>query len=373
MILQFVYYLLIIGHVICLLSNRKSSLVVWASVLVMAIMFYANDATYGDHVTYIMDFYNLERIQSGDPLYTQYMILISNLGIKSYQLFLLSIYVFECVFIGFGVSRFTKNYHAVFALCMMYIFPFFAVGLRYSMAMAVFIFSLKYWNDRKYIYAILLAIIASNFHICLATVIILLPTLSSKIMNSKYLESAKLPFWPFLMIIAFFVIYTYLNKSFAFKAVLESFMNEQFDERGVGYLDTAIGNGIVIMLPAYLFSFLLSYQFLLLGRLINDEKILDGNINTLCKFNYMVNVLSGIFYVLFCITPSYLRLLVIPSVLNAIVMGVIAENSSLISVKKQSLIICFMCLIFSWIIPIFFKMFNIGAEQWIETTLRYFN
>ena len=158
---------------------------------------------------------------------------------------------------------------------------------------------------------------------------------------------------------------------------LAMLMNENFDERGLGYLETEIGNGIVIMLPAYVFSFFLSHNMLLSNR----RSELDGNVNVefskLTKFNYVINVLSGLFYVLFCVTPSYLRLLVVPAVLNAAVFGVFLDINRTYNYvprrTQRSTVFYFCCLVVSWVIPIYFHMFNIGANQWIDTTLRYFN
>ena len=90
MILYIIYYALLFAHIICVIGNRRNSVLVWLTLFVMAIMFFANDATYGDHIVYNSDFQFLQRDRDGDPLFTAYMLLINKLGITSYQVFLIT-------------------------------------------------------------------------------------------------------------------------------------------------------------------------------------------------------------------------------------------------------------------------------------------
>ena len=72
--------------ILCL-THRKNLSVLLGTLFLLGLMFYANDATYGDHITYMADYYNGERTREGDILYGHFMILIGKLGV-SYQFFL---------------------------------------------------------------------------------------------------------------------------------------------------------------------------------------------------------------------------------------------------------------------------------------------
>ena len=78
------------------------------TLVLLGVMFYANDATYGDHISYMMDFLNGEREREGDILFTLIMAKIGEMGV-SYQQYLLIIYIIEVVLIGFGIRSLTKN------------------------------------------------------------------------------------------------------------------------------------------------------------------------------------------------------------------------------------------------------------------------
>lgn len=373
MILQITYYILFLAHLICVLKRKNDAALIYVTVFILGFMFYANDASYGDHVTYALDFYNKDRSNTGDPLYLEYMLLMRKLGITSYQTFLLSIYIFELIFITLGTLKFTNNFHAIFALSMLYIFPFFSVGLRYSMAISIFIFGLRFLVDRKFVCFFVSYVIATCFHLCIAPTLILFICFYPKFIDDKCFKGHKFPHLFILIFVFIIVIITYISGSFFMKDYLVVFLERTMDERGIDYLYTKIGNGILIMLPAYLSSLFFSRVFLSITK---DYVSVENKEFELAKIVYSVNLLSSFFYLLFCVTPSFLRILVVPSILNSFIMGRIIEKKYITRTNKNAIIklyVCFIMMVISWIIPINFGLFEISAQNWIDTTLKFLN
>ena len=378
MFLSLLYYLLFAANLICCYRQKKATPIVLISIAILGLMFYANDGSYGDHISYMMDFYSGERTREGDILYSKFMIAMKDFGIQKYQTFLLSIFLFELVFIGMGVKAFTTNAHALIAVSMFYIFPFFAVGLRYSMALAVAIFAMQFLFKKRFLIFAALITIASFFHICLASVAVLGVCFIKKLSEDRF-YNGKLPFWLFLAIGGGFCVALFFMGTNWIRGPLAIFINTYLDERGMIYLENGVGNGngMLLLLPEYFFSVYLSLKILRFTQstpIIKDETREDYEY---AKTNYLINVLAVVFYALFCITPSFLRLLVIPTFTNTIMLGRLYQRKTDFSCRgvhadytKINLI--FSCFVFTWIIPVIFKMFSIGAPNWIESTLRYF-
>lgn len=378
MFLSLLYYLLFAANLICCYRQKKATPIVLISIAILGLMFYANDGSYGDHISYMMDFYSGERTREGDILYSYFMIAMKDFGIQKYQTFLLCIFLFELVFIGLGVKAFTTNAHALIAVSMFYIFPFFAVGLRYSMALAVAIFAMQFLFKKRFLIFAALITIASFFHICLASVVVLGVCFIKKLSEDKF-YNGKLPFWPFLAIGGGFSLALFFMGTNWISGPLAIFINTYLDERGMIYLENGVGNGngMLLLLPEYFFSVYLSLKILRFTQNLSSYNESCGEDYEYAKVNYLINVLSVVFYFLFCITPSYLRLLVIPTFTNTIMLGRLYQRKGEYSINNMpvdysKINLVYSCFIFTWIIPVFFNMFGIGAPLWIETTLRYF-
>ena len=307
MLLEFVYYSLFGLNVILCLTHRKNLSVLLGTLFLLGLMFYANDATYGDHITYMADYYNGERTREGDILYGHFMILIGKLGV-SYQFFLLCVYLFDLIFISLGLISFTKNPHAFIAISMFYIFPFFSMGIRYSMAMAVFLFTLRYLKERKIVLFLIGLILSSMIHICLAFSAVLLLCFIKKLTDDSNFEKTNYPYWFVFVVLAIFIINMYSSGSFMFKELSASLLTEYgLEDRGMIYLEYGIGNGngMFLLLPEFIVSVLLSQRIVSLTKIFRLSTVECEEDFRLAKVNYLINIISSIFYLLFCITPSF--------------------------------------------------------------------
>ena len=81
MFLSLLYYLLFAANLICCYRQKKATPIVLISIAILGLMFYANDGSYGDHISYMMDFYSGERTREGDILYSKFMIAMKDFGI----------------------------------------------------------------------------------------------------------------------------------------------------------------------------------------------------------------------------------------------------------------------------------------------------
>ena len=377
MLLAIIYYLIFALNLFSCLQQKQSKWLIMVTLVLLGVMFYANDATYGDHISYMMDFLNGEREREGDILFTLIMVKIGEMGV-SYQQYLLIIYIIEVVLIGFGIRSLTKNPHTIFAISMFFIFPYFSVGLRYSLAFSVFVFSFQFVKNKKFIPFFICLVISSLLHICMAAASILLLCFYKKATSDELFEKSKFPFWQILAVSLFLSGSMYLSGSFMFVGEVSKFLSTYMDDRGMIYLDNGIGNGngMFLLLPMMTVCVILAVQIL---RYTNSRKGLSENSRLdyeLAKVNYLITILSSVFFFFYCVTPSFIRLLVIPAFFNCLMLSRIYERRHQgingYSAKISNMQVTFCLFVFTWYIPYMYNMFGCTSEYWIETTLKYF-
>lgn len=379
MLLYLIFYLLFGINVILSLSKKKSLFISLLTFLLLGLLFMLNTGTDGDHLDYKEMFLYPDKMMSKDLFFYYFVQLSRLLGISNYNVFLLFEFLLGTFLIIAGTKEITTNYHPMLAVSMLYIYPHCAVAIRFFMAFCFAVFSIRFFIKReslKYkILYIACLIVASLFHIATVVLFITVPLLFiPKSLNlSRLWRYAAYAFFGISIALMLF-LYVYKDSSFFSLALITFADTNDMGSRGLAsYIEEIQSrNGMLLCVPAYFSSLLLSYKMYKEARICYKKE----DVGSLKLFNifssiFFINVACVFVLVLIFVDMTFLRLLFIPAFLTLIGYGKFLDINLTKSRYARASWLFIICLL-SWEIPNYFELFSISVNGWIKEALLFF-
>lgn len=159
------YYALFVANLLFAIGGKRNRVFEIATFVFMGLLFTLNDCTIGDLFIYKSYYANLHVGSGMEYGYVQIANLFSRANL-SFNVFLLAIFLFCSVFIFLGMKVLkVKNFHALFAISMPYIFPMMSISLRYFIGGSITFFAIcMYLRNHNRILLIALILLATLFH-----------------------------------------------------------------------------------------------------------------------------------------------------------------------------------------------------------------
>lgn len=376
MILFLYYFLWIINIVLTLYGYRRKSISILSVVLFFCI-FISNPGVTGDAYKYRIDYEdNAFGAEWSEVGYNLFKAIAHSLGIATYSSFLIAVAIFCFLLIFCGMKKLGNNYSPIFMTTMEFILPSFATTIRFFMAFSIFVFALPFLFDNKKIkYYILLILFATTFHRAAIFFLIMVLCVQGKgrrIVHSKTIRK----------IFTFFVVafsitcvaVTYITKKFFFADILVSFFSSVMPGLGYKlsiYIATITRFGAMIFFIIYAANLIASINMhkairQSIGK--NSQNNL-GFLYYLSKSTYYCNILCVSLLPLLVLNLAFYRLLVLPTFMNAILLGNISKHNNLNTTKKikyRNAAICYLLLAIVWIIPEILKINSISISGMIQ-------
>lgn len=364
LILSFIYYLLMFFNALLALKGKRNKIIAVITVIFLGLLFCCNLGSEGDHEAYKYEFLNSDLQLSNDSFFDTFCTFIRGLGVASYPLFLLCVWVMIITLSRIGTKGFVNNYHTVFALCMPYIAPHLGVALRFVIALSVFLFSLRFLLNKKIGIYILCSIIAGLFHASFFIALLFIPF---SVCFNKNNDRINRIFIGAIFVVALILSYFTISSSSLpyLTQILAIVDGSSIESRSILYLNDEVNKGGFLVIPIYCIGILTVFYWYKAKRkfklVLNNNK--GENVE---KFTIYVNCILALFIPLALISEIFIRLFFIQTIINAIYLNSFANlNISLPQKRMVKLfLLMYMC---AWAFLSYIKLFDISISNWLKT------
>lgn len=361
-----------------LLSHLKKNAKFIAFILLMFmwILFWSN-TTNPDYYNYLRHY---NSIQAGSQIfdgsgqefgYRALMKIAANIGF-SFETFLLIVSGLSFALIHSTVKKFSKNYNYVYSLY--FIFPFFldVVQIRNFIAMAIFIFSVRYLLDDsikskvKYIFLIL---IASTIHY---TALLYLPMLLIKTNRKNYLIRSVVLF----AIIGSLIILGN-NKQIPY---INQIVRLLFDsDKVLSWTGKMTDYGFILFWAMQTMSFLVAFH----AKKLFKDSIKDNDSNSLTENQilsernralfvnlvYWINLLAFIYFPFYLLASTFTRLMRNILILNYISCSIVHGRLTRSNRRTLFNVIVFSYVLFFFVVELYLPYKDLVIYEILQNNL----
>lgn len=372
-----IYYLLWLINIFLMLFNKRSRVVVVLTSVLFFLLFTLNSGQTGDAYKYKMDYelnaFGADWSEIGYNLFKTFTHLI---GLNTYNSFLIAIFVVSAVLIYRGMRLIDGNYHALYAVSMGFLFPMFATAIRFFMAFAIFVYALHFLYQNKKVKYIVFIIIAASLHRTALFFIVLPLCMSGKfyeIVSKKIVKRIEIGFLALITLIC--IVITYYTKEFPFADLIISTVSNIFpalDIKMNAYFGTMTRFGALTFFAVY---FINLYASVIMRRSVARFMKKNGPCEFLYRFSestFLCNAISIVTLPFLILNLAFFRFLVLPTFMNAILLGQILNYNKCKDIIKIDCRKCLfaICLVIAvWSIPEILAVNSITIHNMIESTL----
>lgn len=372
------YYLIWFINIGLALRKKKSSFIATISILFLGVVFCSNRGMSGDAYKYKMDFehpqYALVWIDKG---YVSLKNLAHMAGINTYNAFLVAIFAISIVLFYLGIRRFTNNYHPLIALTMVFIFPLWATAIRYFLATGIVVFAISelLLKKRKFVY-ILLVILASLFHrsmlFCLIYLLAGIPGVQKRL-DTRAGKGLIMIVASYVLVFSVIVVFNHNKLPFTEAIInLITIRSPSLAIKARAYLSTSTHFGFVVLYLVYFVNLYTSYAFRFRAISAYRQQSDKAWIIDFSTFVFFMNLATIAFLPLFNINMDFFRLLVLPTVLNAIVFGCLATRPVFSDYMEKrrgaELTLIYLLMLAVWLWPLLIRINSISITEMIKAS-----
>lgn len=344
------------------LQRRTNRLISVITYLLLAVLFVSNSGLLGDAELY--KWYFEKGIFSNGVFevgYTFVEKMLHMCGIHIYTGLLVALFLIGSIFVWIGLRRYHISYHCVFAIIMPFIFPTYATAIRFFVASAIMVASIRYLVEKRYWLFALFVVLAGLFHL-LSLFYVVFYICGTKRMTTIS-ESKKFFLWfvVFFSILSFAISVTIkTNPLVMFSVKIAAVLFNVSDNKLDTYTTSYTNLGGLIFFFIYLCG-------LVTAIAIRREMIHDNNtdivnlevdnsiIKSYVMINYSINLLLSVILPFVAMSLIFYRLLIIGQITNAVAIGMLIgrkrcekEHGKIIVSPMRAL---FLVSCLSWLVP----------------------
>lgn len=339
-----IYFVLFAINFLLMIFHKKNRAVTLLTYLLMFFLF-MNNTAYGDAPTYKRDYEVLAR-DTWEPGYDALKWVAQTIGIKKYSGFLAVLFLFASCFLIPGFRALKVNPHILFSVSMPFLFPWFAVVIRFFLGTSIAVYALHHYVKGRYFRYIFWILIAMLFHRTSAAFLLVLfakPLNRFYTINKRYLW--KLVIGVISAAALLVVLYTFVKKQFLFVDTLVnilSMVSATLSEKAQIYLSRLTQWGAI---PVFMVFFANWY----LARSMKKKAALGDGENRelidLTVLNYRISFLFVVVIPTVVLSVNFGRFFIIPTLMNLYVFGWFYPNE-----RKgfRGLMLTFLFLILCW-------------------------
>ncbi len=365
--LYILYFGLFFLNVLYVLRKTRSNIIILLSIFLTFVCFISERCLDGDHYYYQINFLEGGTEGSSDLLFNYLIYICRIIGIKTYNTFLAVVYLIGAVNSYLGFKVITKNYHPVLSILFIYIFPLLGIAIRFYLAISFVILALRFLYKKRYLLYLLFVIIGALFHfsVLFATLFIIAALLSDSDNERTYDKFFIKPLFVTSIILSALAYFSHETPWLA--SVLHFAEAATYNDRNVAiYLVEAGGNGPLLVVPIFCTCFALSV-------ILNKRKyrISTPKSNFIISINYYTTAICLLLLPLLFVDLIFMRLLVLPTIINMITLGYYLDISQRKSAKIVFLL--YIALILSWMALDYIKLYECSSLNWIKESIMYIN
>ena len=374
--LYIVYYTLLLLNILLSLTRKNSWLIVLISWLFMFFLFVSNDATAHDHYLSKISFESPEEFSNVELIYDGIQSAVRSIGIENYNYFLAILFCICSIFQFYGLVNITSSFHPILALYLVFLFPQWAVAIRFFLAISISIFSLQFLIKGRWLLYCFFALCATLSHYSMAFALLLapfaVPHVRNSLLTNKRIENIAtfiaLSFFLIAIFIYFVAAETAFNVIYSIVGtVFSKTMLSDFDNRISTYFGSKTKLGFLMFLMIYLLNLYMSLKIKATFANRSNEKI-----KKMIFCNTIINKMLAIIIPFLIFDLVFGRIIALGSVFNLAMMGMIVKKVRPFSHSDRKMMLwLFLGLVALWTIPALLEINSISPNNLVETALQY--
>lgn len=378
-----IYISLWIINVFCILNNRNNRFISLLTYIFMGSLFVSNKGISGDAYIYKSDFE--KQVFSSDLSeigYTSFEKILCRIGVDSYNGLLVAIFIFCTIFLIIGLMKFNISLHPLIVMIMPFIFPTYSTAIRFFMASSIMVLAIRFLASRRYVWYILLVILATLFHrISLVYLLFILCT-SDKMVFINANKKLCIRFITFISLLS--VIITIFSGRMPLLNLLiryASMFYSDIDNKIEAYMTSTAHYGASIFMIIY-FSGLI-FAYLVKKKICLDNDNDYGNENTtavdilrMADINLNINLILSVMLPFIALNLVFYRLLIIGFISDAIVFGMYMKKRNptrtRMTIKIETITVSFVITSLLWLIPEIVEVNSITIKGLLDASFLNF-
>ena len=377
MVLYIFYYLLLFLNVWMTILRKRSNLILAGTYILLFILFFSNDASGHDHYLYKIVFEHPDEKVNLEFLFNYLQDFIRWIGITDYNVFLALLFLLCSSFMLMGITYYTKFLHPIAALCLTFVFPQWAVAIRFFLAISIAFLSTRFLLKGRWVTFIFLIFCSASIHYSLSALIILLPFFTPKMLrkydrgdfDGNILSYSILAVFLLSICIYFFAENVVYDLAFStIGGVIGKAALSDVDNKVSAYFEAKTRFGFLIFTVIYAVNL---YMAIVLKKRMM-RKNTSEEIRRILYSGTIINKILAIFIPLVIINLVFGRVLAFGSVINLAIMGAVIEKVKPLTREDFSFLIkCFIVVILSWSVPAILEINSISPNGLIREVIQF--
>lgn len=373
------YIILWIVNMWYILQGKDNKVISFFSYLFFGVLFISNAGRTGDAAIYKAYFENQWFPEGAFEFgYTLLERTVFYCGIHTYTGFLIVIFLLGTLFLRVGLKKIDISYHYILAIAMPFIFPTYAVAIRFFLASTMVVASICFLMEKKYLSFFILVFLAGSFHTSSLFYGILILCISR--IGSAIGECKKIVLW----VISIFSMINFAGALILKRNLVTSLaisvanvMSGALGDKLSAYTSTTTNLGGLIFVLIYLSCLVTA---IMTREMIKKEygTALSGNkssafVQKYSVVNYNINLVLSILLSLIAMNLLFYRLIIIGSLSNAIALGLYAwqhkgeSRRGIVRICPVKLCYLVSCLL--WFVPEIFKINDITIRGLFDASV----
>lgn len=375
--LYFFYYLSLFLNVWMTILRKRSVLILAGTYLLLFVLFFSNDASGHDHYLYKIGFEHPDEKVNLEFLFNYLQDIIRWIGITDYNVFLALLFLLCTCFLLMGITYYTNFLHPIAALCLTFVFPQWAVAIRFFLAISIAFLSLRFLIKGSWITFVLLIFCSAAVHYSLSVLIILLPFFTPKMLRKYDMMTfnENILSYSILIIIVLSILIYFIAESVVYDLAFSTIGGiigkaalSDVDNKVSAYFEAKTRFGFLMFTLIYVVNL---YMAIVVKKRMMGKKT-SMEIRRMLYSGTIINKVLAIFIPLVVINLVFGRALAFGSVINLAIMGAVIEKVRPLTRDDLTLLIkCFIAVILSWAVPAILEINSISPNGLIRETLHF--